>query len=496
LYNLDESDFGVAMTYRILFTFCIVLFLTGSCGSTTEKGGDHVPTDKTYSVLDLPKGSEFRTIVPTEYNTNLLARFVHIAETYRICFDKDQFVEGDIESFQNFVSNRSSAVNQYGIEGIINYTFATLQAFDPEKALFSSRVSIQLIWSDTSSCDFVIQFADQTSFPFNTTDFSGKKRVLLGAGQLITPSQQSSKIPVGYFVRSTNSDDLVHMQKLIASYLGFTDSSNESSYLFSKSDASTAETWNVVNANDQILVGDDSLRIYTFAAAWQNVLKPQDLDRFHYYDDVFGKGNVAIDPLLSIESIAEVPTFLDLPGNKFLIGARRLQDNLNVCFANDSGLVITKELVMDWTRFMTVTDSAGVHGKLHAIEPTFTPVGTVVTSNCQLFISFRNESQYPFVSSKANGFYAHEGTVKISDGTLTKIPVIYVNASNLSLSVLPDPTMAARHVSTVLQHEYAHFLGFRHSQQAASLQSPAGNGSGWVSADDGFFQEYLRYWVK
>ena len=106
------------MKKRTLFSLYIstALILVSACGtSTTEKGGDHVPTDKTYNVSDLPNGSETRTIVPKEYDSELLARFVHIAETYRVCLARDKFSDADLVSFQTFVSNNASGINQYGL---------------------------------------------------------------------------------------------------------------------------------------------------------------------------------------------------------------------------------------------------------------------------------------------------------------------------------------------------------------------------------------------
>ena len=487
------------MKKRTLFSLYIstALILVSACGtSTTEKGGDHVPTDKTYNVSDLPNGSETRTIVPKEYDSELLARFVHIAETYRVCLARDKFSDADLVSFQTFVSNNASGINQYGLEGMINYSFATLQSFDAKKERFSSRVSIQLIWNDTGSCDLVIDTADGVSFPFNAPDFLGKKRVLFGGGQLVTLNRRSSKVPVGYFTRSSLQDDTVHLQKLIASYLGFANALEKSSYLADSADAASATTWNLVNGSNQILVGDDSLRIYTYAAAWQDIFKPRDLDRYHYYGDALGKGNSATDSLLTIGSVGTVPAFLDLPGNRYLIGARKLQGTVSICYENDSGFAVTKELVTSWTAFTTLGDAGGIHGKLKAANANFVFEGSVVETGCQIMISFRSESQYPFATNKANGFYAHEGSVKGSDGVASQLPVIYVNASNLSLTASPDGGGVARHVSTVIQHEYAHFLGFRHSENDSSLQSPAGTGTAWVTADDAFFNEYLKYWAQ
>jgi hypothetical protein len=471
------------------------LFLASACGST-QKGGDHVPTDKTYNVIDLPKGSETRTIVPKEYDSELLARFVHIAENYRVCLVRDKFLDAELADFQAFLSNNTSGINQYGLEGMINYSFASLQSFDAKKDRFSSRVSIQLVWNDTGTCDLVIDTADAVSFPFNSSDFIGKNRVLFGSGQLVTLNFRSSMIPVGYFTRSTIQDDTIHLQKLISSYLGLADSIEKSSYIANDADAASATTWNLVNSASQILVGDDSLRIYTYAAAWQDILRPRDLDRFHYYGDQLGKGNTAADPLLAIASVGVVPEFQDLPGNRHLVGARKLRSSVAICFKDDSGLSITQELVSSWTKFTKFSDPDGIHGKLKAANANFNVEASVAETGCQLMISFRNESQYPFASNKANGFYAHEGTVKAGDGTVSKLPVIYVNAANLSLTPIADGSGVARHVSTVIQHEYAHFLGFRHSENNSSLQSTAGSGTAWVTADDTFFSEYLKYWVQ
>jgi hypothetical protein len=488
---------GTRMKKSSFYSLFIVatLMLANACGST-QKGGDHVPTDKTYSVIDLPKGSEARTIVPKEYDSELLARFVHIAENYRVCLVRDKFSDAELAGFQTFLSNNTSGINQYGLEGMINYSFASLQSFDAKKDRFSSRVSIQLVWNDTGSCDLVIDTADAVSFPFNISDFSGKNRVLFGSGQIVTLNFRSSIIPVGYFTRSTIQDDTIHLQKLIASYLGFADAIDKSSYIANGADAASASTWNLVNSGNQILVGDDSLRIYTYAAAWQDILRPRDLDRYHYYGDQLGKGNTVTDPLLTIESVGTVPAFQDLPGNRYLVGARKLQSSVAICFKDDSGLSITKELVSSWTEFTKFSDPYGIHGKLKTANSKFNIEGSVVETGCQLMISFRNESQYPFATNKANGFYAHEGTVKAGDGTASILPIIYVNASNLSLTPEAEGSGVARHIGTVIQHEYAHFLGFRHSDNNSSLQSPAGGGTAWVTTDDAFFSEYLKYWVQ
>jgi hypothetical protein len=473
-------------------SFAVVLLHAGGCGGT-EKGGDHVPTDKSYAVSELPLGSTSRTIVPVEYDTNVLGRFVHVAERYRLCLMTGQFTEADLTDLQSSISRRIGAINQYGIEGLINYTFANLQKFDGNKPRFSQRVALQVVWNDGGACDLVVGKSTAADFPFTSADFSGRTRALFLAGQLVAASGADNAVPVGFLLASSTADQRIQFQKLTASYLGFAESQTTASYLHPDASALTASTWNVVDSDNNLALGDDSLKIYSFAAAWYEVLKPTDLDRFHYYEDSFAPGAVAVDPLLSLSGLATPPVFQDLPGNRYLEGARKLSGPVSVCYRDDSDQGITVDMVTAWTGFFSADDAGGVHGKLKGMDADFTGSAKLATTGCQLVFAFRTESQYPFSSVKANGLYAHEGRVAGPDNVATTVPVIYVNTSNLSLSTDATLMTSARHVSSVLQHEYAHFLGFRHSSERGSLHAPAGTGSMWTEGDKAIFIEYLKH---
>ena len=58
------------MKKRTLYSLYIsAALILGACGTTTEKGGDHVPTDKTYNVIDLPKQKVLAQMVNTTRET-------------------------------------------------------------------------------------------------------------------------------------------------------------------------------------------------------------------------------------------------------------------------------------------------------------------------------------------------------------------------------------------------------------------------------------------
>lgn len=490
--------FSVA-TGRVPSFFCTVLLaLHFGCGTSTEKGGDHVPTDKAYPASELPggvlpSGSMLQTIVPKEYDSNVLGRFVHVAEDYRVCLMRDQYAAAELAEIQSFISNDSGSINQYGLEGIINYTFETLKWFDSGKGSFSSRVSLQLVWNDEGQCDVVLGKVAMTEFPFRHPDFAGRRRVILHNGQIRDDFGNSNAVPVGWIAASDVTDEKIQLQKLVSSYLGFAESKTRSSYLHANVSVETSDTWNLVDGNSNIKPGDDSLKIYSFAVAWYDILKPQDLDRFHYYQDSFSKGAVATDPLLILANVATPPSFIDLPGNRYLEGARKLSGSLGVCFKDDSESGITASMVTAWTGFFSLEDVSGIHGKLKELNPSYSGSAVLGVSNCQLHIAFRRNDQYPFNSMSAYGAYAHEGRVAAADSLVSAIPVIYVNVTDLDLSTQGQQTAAKRHVSQVLQHEYAHFLGLKYSSDRASMLSPAGSGVSWTSDDQVRMSEYLKH---
>lgn len=475
-----------------MLAFLTVFNWSGGCGG--EKGGDHVPTDKTYNIAAVPLGASSRTIVPREFETNVLGRFVHVAENYRLCLIREQFTEVELGALQAYLSGRSGGINQYGLESLINQTFATLQSFDSNKPRFSSRVALLVVWNDGGACDFIAGKRSTTDFPFNDPDFSGRRRVLFDAGRLTAADRSTNVIPVGYWVAGASADDRVQFQKLVASYLGFAESQTASSYIHPDVTSAAASSWHVVDSAGQLLAGDDSLKIYSFAAAWYDIVRPADLDRFHYYEDSFAPGAVASDPLLSVPSAGQTPSFLDLPGNRYLYGARKLTGPVTVCFKDESDLGITPAMVTSWMSFATAQNTEGLHGRLNAIDDEFSFEAVVGSAGCQLWLAFRTEAQYPFATLKANGIYAKEGRVAGANNIVSTIPVIYVNTTNLSVSEDPVLMTAPRHVSSVMQHEYAHFLGFRHSSDQGSLHAPAGNGTGWVEGDEAIFAEYIKYY--
>jgi hypothetical protein len=472
----------------------LLAFAVAGCGTTTEKGGDHVPTDKTYALESLPEGATPATIVAKEYRSKAVARFVHVSEVYRVCVPRVQFAQDGLIQLQEYLRQRGTSANQHGLELLTNHAFATLQKYDRSKARFSARVSVNVQWSDGGGCDLIVEKVAASDFPFNHADFVDHTRVLLQAGQIVTNKGLATQIPVGFVRKTTSADELLQMQKLIASYLGYGDSKNSESFLYHSVSPFSARTWNVVDNKGEILPGDDAVKIYGYAGAWFDVLKPADLDRFHYYSDAIAPGVAATDSLLNIASVGTPPTFKALPGNRYLEGARKVNGALQVCFQDDSGNNISNGMVTSWLSFMDVANAAGIHGQLAQVDATFAAKVDIVETGCQLWVAFRTDAQYPFTSVLANGLYAHEGRVATANGAPTVIPVLYINTSNLSLTVEPGQFGSARHVATVLQHEYAHFLGFRHSTNQLSLQAAAGSGTTWTDSDQVMFKEFLAYW--
>jgi hypothetical protein len=80
--------------------------------------------------------------------------------------------------------------------------------------------------------------------------------------------------------------------------------------------------------------------------------------------------------------------------------------------------------------------------------------------------------------------YAGAGSVRDKEGRSAALPIIWLNASNLVFKrdeAKVDQTK--KFAGDVLQHEFAHWLGLKHSQNADSILSPAGYNSGWTTSD-------------
>lgn len=113
---------------------------------------------------------------------------------------------------------------------------------------------------------------------------------------------------------------------------------------------------------------------------------------------------------------------------------------------------------------------------------------------CQLLVLVRNQTQFPFAGRELNGLFSREGHVATAGGQALPLPLIYLNASTLSLGSHLEGDPAAKPMLTVFRHEFAHFLGFRHSTARASLLFPAGTNETWDL--QGVDQEAVSDWIR
>jgi hypothetical protein len=485
---------------RILFVSFVLSFALFGCDKKEDKGGDHIPELKVYTVPAIPTAARQTGLRAEEVDIKYLERFVHLSEVYNVCLDDAAFSGEELTSFQTQLANESGAFASYGLQGVINYSLSTIRKYDQNRDDFSSKVEIRLLLASNDGCHFFVAKSDGSSFPFNELDFAGAQKVILAKGQLQDSSGDINKIPVSYLHADTNGEQIyIDVQYLIGRFIGLANSSENGSYLSAVTTNSSANRgWHAVDSKGKLRLGDDSLILYSFALLYQDILQPEDFETYHHYLDELNLEQGEQDDDLQMPPNASNITFTEVIGDKYIRGARMVGSTIKVCTDNQSGKSISNALISEYFDFVDSDTDDRLGYLLNSIDIDFSPSVQLVTQGCGLLVSFRNSDQYPFANKNYNGMYAHEGRLLDGDGDETTIPVIYLNAENLELD--PDEAFGsdARYIGYVLEHEFAHFLGLRHSTSDDSLLSPAGYHDRWDEGgvDHEMFEAYLKNWSQ
>jgi hypothetical protein len=319
----------------------------------------------------------------------------------------------------------------------------------------------------------------------------------LHANQLRTADGTVNKMPVAYVSSSLGADDRqLAAQYLIGGFMGIGESELAGSYLNARTTAATTgRGYFVQNGSGKPRFDDDAQALYGFALVYRNVLGAADLESLQHFGDQLHPSDVAQDPDLSVPAGSAAVKFVDAFGSAQIEGARVVGDTLSACVQNESGVAIDDERIKAYFAFAAPDQADSVVGILHAREAAFALTASVVSENCQLLVAFKNGTQYPFATNRVNGLYAREGSVKDKAGQASPVPVIYLNASILELDPAAQAS-SAKPVTLVLQHEFAHFLGFKHAASAQSIMAPAGYNAKWdlAGGDDKLFDAYLTLW--
>ena len=498
--------FGGAAARAALAT--VLILLTG-CSAGDEKkaddnGGDHIPDGKVYAVTALPDGTAPTGLAARETHADFLRRFVHVSQRYEICLDPSAFDDDLLTEMQAEIEVRRGPTKSYGLEGIVNRALATVAAFSPGAKASSSRVEIALVHPEGGVCHLLVTRATSSEFPFSNDDFKAKDRVLLYKNQLRTAAGAQNGTPVAYLLGGAeglgDKDLLVATQYVIGRFLGLGESKLEGSNLSAAtSDATAGRGYMLENDAGRPRSDDDAVAIYGFALVYRDAIPLADLDTFQHFEDQARPSDSDQDADLTMPAHPANAAFALALGNPYIEGARLVggtdHATLKVCMQNKSGIAIADDRVDAYLSFIAPTVAASVVGILHAQEARFSLVATVAADSCSLIVSFKNATQYPFVANQVNGLYAAEGTVKDSTGTASALPVIYLDAAALELDPAAQGS-SSKSIALVLHHEFAHFLGFKHSTSSDSILAPAGYNTGWdlAGGDDKIFDAYLKEW--
>ena len=480
----------------------LFLVLVVGCGEDAKKeeddsGGDHLPDDEVYDVAALPIGSESYGMVAREIRAPFLRRFVRFAERYDVCLSNDTLDDTAFAALQDRLARRAGAVAEFGLEGVINRALATVDRFKPGVAVSAGRIEIHLIRPEASSCHMVVTRAAETEFPFSHTDFSGKSQVALEVNRLRTPAGILNSAPVVFIHAPVTGADLLLAAELsISTMLGLTESSLAASKLNGASRAATPGLGYFLEQSPGTpRIDDDAQTLYGFALVYSDVIKTVELDAYYHYEDQVLTGDQDQDPDLAMPAQVTPVIFSETLGNHSLYGVRRIGDTLGICVVNSSGVVIEDERLQSYLDFISPDSPGSVISFLAAREPLVKTRAMLVNEGCGLVLALKNEGQYPFSEQHVNGLYAREGTLKTALGETTSLPVIYLNVSMLDLDPEAQGT-GAKPIKLVLQHEFAHFLGFKHSTSRRSILSPAGYNAKWDEAggDRVIFDAFMKAW--
>lgn len=466
---------------------------------TADKGGDHVPTGEIYSVPALPSSSDGVALTEKEGGSRYAQKVVRVSDSYALCLHTDGFTDAEAKDLDEALKTKGENLNHSGLEFVLNHALATIGRWFPGRGSFSSRTEFSIFREDGGNCHAIFLKATSSEFPFNESPFQNRHWVLLASGQLKDRQTRVNTVPVIYLRRdaSEKSMQTIFVQAT-AAFVGLGDSRMDESLLNPELHPTEDLSFRIEKSNGQTILDDDAAIVYQFAGVYQDVLNPKDLGGLQHFSDRIAPGMVSTDPDLKLDGSTENLPFLDVFDSRYLRGVRTIPTEVRVCMQNVSDVVINDAWRESYLEFADssreLRKNGGLFFQLHSLDESFYAKAVVVTDRCHVLVLFKNKTQYPFNSQPAVGLYAHEGSVKDASGNLTKIPVIYMNASQIE----PDPAAAIslqrRVVSDVIQHEFAHFMGFQHSKSSSSILSAIGESRTWdVSGDDTkMFKDYLR----
>jgi hypothetical protein len=482
-----------------ILSFVICVFYLYGCGDT--KGGDHIPDFKTYDVATLSNAAFADGVHYKVFEeSSVLRPIVYLADSYQICVLQDQYSEEAAANLSDKLTKQSPDVNASGLQIILNHALANIKKYANDADDFSNRIELNVVY-DEENCSAVLLTAPSSEFPFTDADFTDKQTALFYPGQLRIPSGEQNSVPVAY-VSSEAQDQAGLGEYAVAAILGLKESDVEKSKLNPEQAASGAATsFFVEQENGQIAADKDGVTVYAFALAFHDVLNPEDLGMFHYYADQIRPLGAEKDAKLNLPASVTNLTFVDKVGDVYVEGSRQITTSVKVCFDKGSA-DLDAAWYAEYLDFGKAASEPHENGsmffELHGLDATFAAQASVATTGCNLMVSFRSSSDFPFNKYAANGLYFREGDLKASNGNATKIPVIYLNQDNLEL----DPEFAElssnKYVGHVLQHEFAHYLGFKHSASRKSILSPAGYNDTWDMAgyDLKLFKRWIHHWSE
>ena len=489
----------------ILFAVLLIAQLFAGCSN--QKGGDHVPELETYSVPSLPSAAFQAGLTAREVSAQYFRRFVHISETYNICLPLDAFGTAEIQSLETaFKSKDAASINKSGLETVINRVLATVSKYNSQRSKFSSRIDIRVTDATEGGCHTILRKSSASDFPGGGNALEQRRFIIYYAGQLKTSDDRVNKIPVIYLNKDLSSDDqLLAMKQSVGAFIGLGSSGESQSLLNTDAAGSTSSlTYLLENSSGATNTNDDAAILYGFGLMYQDVLKPADLSSFQYYVDHLAPGAVEDDKDITQPSGSTNIAYTDVQGSRYIEGVRKVSTQITVCPLNLSNKSISdswwsQSNYLDFTTNASEPrTSGGLFYQLHSKNATFAPAIQIASTNCNMLVVVKNQSQYPFANNTYNGLFVHEGQIRGNDGVVFSIPVIYLNASNLTLEPQNAATAQGRYIGDVLQHEFAHFLGFRHSTSSTSILAPSGYNRTWdmQNGDGDIMQAFLDRWSK
>lgn len=484
---------GWKAALKLGVALCAAAFVSCASEKTQdeEKGGDHLPDLKTYVVSSLPKGSTETGLRPTSTESDYLRRYVRLAEHIKVCLDADTFSEDTLVAFKAFVKRKGRAFSEYGLEAITNRAFEDVSILAKSTRKFSSRLDLDIVFNTKSTCDVVFTKVADKQFPFSSEEFSEDSHALLYEYQLkVENSEASNKVPVIYLSEALSNEALLlGMQYELGSYLGLAQSHLEGSYLNSKTASmSPAPTW--YYTTDVRALQFDTLVFSNYAALYFKILKPSDMETYHHFEDAFDPTSPVSDNDLAFVSAASPIRFHEKIGHAHLNGVRAVTASIRTCLEDNQN--VPKDKIQTYLSLLSHKREVSVLARAHDKNNLIPSRVVEVESDCSLLIAFRNAQQFPFNQKSLNGLYAKEGTVQNKFGTVLSIPVIYLNVSNLALEETPENE--DKYIGLVLAHEFAHFLGFKHSPDSDSVLAPAGYHSSLGIGDAAMIESFVKEW--